>query len=133
VASEALGTTKSGPSAPTILTRPALYTAVVGALALGAGVVVGMQAKKVADRAPDADGNGIADISRKERIDAQHQANLSTALMAGGAGVVGASVVWLAIIPTTSEAPKATPSVVPGASSGKTSSTALHFLLGGSF
>ncbi len=53
-----------GPSKPTVFSRPALYTMVVGVLAVGAGVVVGQQAKKIADRAPDADGNGIADITR---------------------------------------------------------------------
>ena len=32
---------------------------------MGAGVVVGQQAKKIADRASDTDGNGIANITRK--------------------------------------------------------------------
>ncbi|WP_224242969.1 PEGA domain-containing protein [Hyalangium gracile] len=133
VAAEALETRKES-SMPAVFSRPALYTAVVGALAMGAGVVVGMQAKNIADRAPDGDGNGISDITRKERIDGQNQANLSTALLTGGAAVVGGSVLWLVIMPTRSEAPKAAPSVAPGAASGgTTSSTALHLLFGGSF
>ncbi|MFL5346293.1 MAG: PEGA domain-containing protein [Hyalangium sp.] len=122
------------PSAPTVFSRPALYTAVVGVLAMGAGVMVGMQAKKVANRAPDADGNGIADITRKERIDAQNQANLATALTAGGAAVAGGSVLWLVLMPTRSEAPKSVaPVVAPGGASSATPSTALHLILGGSF
>ncbi|MBN1207067.1 MAG: PEGA domain-containing protein [Myxococcaceae bacterium] len=120
-----------GPSAPSILRRPALYTAVVGLLTVGAGVVVGMQAKEIADRAPDADGNGIADITRRERIDGQSKANLSTALMVGGAAAVGGSVAWLVLVPTHSEPPKAAPSVASGGASGGT--TGLHLVLGGSF
>ncbi|WP_224242967.1 hypothetical protein [Hyalangium gracile] len=120
---------KQGAPAPAILKRPALYTAVVGALAMGAGVVMGMQARKVADRAQDTDGDGVANITRQERIDLKGQANLSTALLAGGAAVAGGSVLWLVLMPTRTEAPKA----APGAASGTTSSTAFHLLLGGSF
>ncbi len=121
----------AGPSSPTVFGRPALYTAVVGVLAVGAGAFVGMQAKKIADRAPDADGNGIADITRAERIDGQNKANLSTALMAGGAAVAGGSVLWLVLVPTRGEPPKAAPTVAPGAASGGT--TGLHLVVGGSF
>jgi hypothetical protein len=122
---------RESPSGPTVFSRPALYTAVVGVLAIGAGVMVGMQAKKIANRAPDADGNGIADITRGERIDGQKQANLSTALLAGGAAVAGGSALWLIVMPTRSEPAKAAPSVVPGGTSGST--TAVHLFFGGSF
>jgi hypothetical protein len=123
---------KESSSAPTVFGRPALYTAVVGALAMGAGVMVGMQAKKIANRAPDTDGNGIADITRQERIDGQNKANLSTALVAGGAAVAGGSMLWLALVPTRSEA-KATPALVPGSAGGGKPSTSLQLFLGGSF
>ncbi|HYI00746.1 PEGA domain-containing protein [Hyalangium sp.] len=123
---------REGPSKPTVFGRPALYTAVVGVLAMGAGVMVGMQAKKIADRAPDADGNGIADITRRERLDGRDKANLSTALLAGGAAAAGGSVLWLVLMPTRSEPAKAAaPSVAPGASSGGT--TSLHLIVGGNF
>ncbi len=118
-------------SAPTIFSRPALYSAAVGVLAVVAGVVVGQQAKKTASRAPDANGDGIADITRKERIDAKRQVNLSTALVAGGAGVAGASAVWLVLVPARGEPARATPSVGPVGDSG--ASTALHLIVGGSF
>ncbi|WP_224365014.1 PEGA domain-containing protein [Hyalangium versicolor] len=124
-------TTKKSSSAPAILKRPAFYTAIIGALAVGAGVVVGMQAKKTADDAQDTDGDGIANITRKERIDLASQANLSTALLAGGAAVAGGSVLYLVLMPTRSEAPKAT--VEPGTGTGSTPSTAIHLLVGGSF
>ncbi|HEX8705842.1 MAG TPA: PEGA domain-containing protein [Myxococcaceae bacterium] len=127
-------TRKAGSSEPTIFGRPALYTAVVGLLAVGAGIVVGQGAKKTASNAADADGNGIADITRRERLDAQRQANLSTAMVAGGAAAAGASVVWLVLVPTHSPAPQAAPTgpaVAPGGSSG--ASTALHLVVGGSF
>lgn len=129
-----MSTRQEGPSKPSIFKRPAFYTAVVGALALGAGVVMGMSAKKVADRAQDTDGDGVANITRQERIDLKGQANLSSMLMAGGGAVAAGSVVWLAIMPTRSEAPKVAPSGEgPGSASGSTSSTAFHLLVGGSF
>jgi hypothetical protein len=121
---------REGPSGPTLFSRPAVYTAVVGLLAVGAGVLVGQQAKKVGTRAVDADGNGIADITRRERLDAASQANLSTALVAGGAAVAGGSLVWLMLVPQT-ESSKAAPSVAPATTGGST--TSLHLFLGGSF
>jgi hypothetical protein len=124
---------ESSSSSPAVLRRPALYTAVVGALVMGAGVAVRMQAKKLADQAPDTDGNGIANITRQERLDLKSKANLSTALLAGGAAVAGGSVLWLVLMPTQSAAPKGpAANVAPGASGGAPS-TALHLIVGGSF
>jgi hypothetical protein len=119
---------KADSSGPTIFGRPALYTAVVGILAVGAGVIVGQQASSVGSRAADADGNGIADITRGERLSAQRQANLSTALVAGGAAAAGASIGWLVLVPTRTEP---VPSVAPGGGGG--ASTSLHLFVGGSF
>ncbi|KFE71246.1 hypothetical protein [Hyalangium minutum] len=129
----AAGATKrnEGSSKSTVFRRPALYTMVLGVIAMGAGVMVGMQAKKIADRAPDADGNGIADITRAERLQGRDKANLSTALVSGGAAVAGASALWLFIMPTRSEPAKGTPSVVSGTTPG--ASTSIHLLVGGSF
>ena len=124
---------KKGPSSPTIFGRPALYTAVVGVLAIGAGVVLGLQAKQIADRAPDTDGNGIANITRKERIDLKSKANLSTALLAGGAAVAGGSVLWLVRHARPERGSKGGGRGGPGAAAARASSTALHLLLGGSF
>jgi hypothetical protein len=121
---------KKESSEPTLFGRPALYTAVLGLVAVGAGAVIGQGAKSTASRAVDADGNGIADITRKERLDAQRQANLGTALVAGGAAVAGASVVWLVLVPTRDPAQGST-TVAPGGSGG--GSTSLHLFVGGSF
>ncbi len=123
---------KKGPSEPTVFSRPALYTAVVGALAIGAGVMIRMQAKQLADRAPDTDGNGIANITRKERLEVKNKTNLSTALLTGGAAMAGGSVLWFVLMPTRNESPTAT-TVVPGGASAGSPSTALHLILGGSF
>lgn len=110
-----------------IYKRPALYTALVGLAAVGAGVVLGMGAKDVESRAGDTDGDGIWDISRKERLDAQSQANLATALIAGGGVVAAGSAAWLVLMPTRSAAP------TPVAGGGSGASTALHLIVGGSF
>jgi hypothetical protein len=132
VVAEATKPRNEGPSALTVFGRPALYTAVVGVLAIGAGVMVGQQAKTIANRAVDADGNGIADITRSERLDGRDKANLSTALVAGGAAVAGGSALWLILMPTRSEpARAAAPRVAPGGTSG--GSTSLHLIVGGSF
>jgi len=121
---------KKESSEPTLFGRPALYTAVLGLVAVGAGAVIGQGAKSTASRAVDADGNGIADITRKERLDAQRQANLGTALVAGGAAVAGASVVWLVLVPTREPAQGST-TVAPNGGGG--GSTSLHLFVGGSF
>ena len=123
---------RKGPSEPTLFGRPALYTAVLGVLAIGAGIVVGQQAQGIADRAPDADGNGIANITRVERLQGRDKANLSTALVASGAAVAGGSALWLFLMPTRSEPVKsvAPVSAPAGAGSGTTS---LHLIFGGNF
>jgi hypothetical protein len=125
-------TRQRGPSEPTIFSRPALYTAVLGVLVMGAGVVVGQQAAKIANRAPDANGDGIADITRLERLQGRDKANLSTALVSSGAAVAGGSALWLFLMPTRSEPAKSVAPVTAsaGASSGTTS---LHLIVGGSF
>jgi hypothetical protein len=122
---------QEGPSQPTVFARPALYTVLVGVLAMGAGVMVGQQAKAIANRAPDADGNGIADITRAERLQGRDKANLSTALVASGAAVAGGSVLWLVLVPTRSEPAKASPAMTPGATGG--ANTSVHLLVGGNF
>jgi hypothetical protein len=114
-----------------VFKRPALYTALVGLAAVGVGMVMGKSAKDVEARAGDADGDGIYDVSRKERLDAQSQANLATALIVGGGVVTAGSVVWLVVVPARS-APSSS-SLEPGGRGGASSSTALHLVVGGSF
>ncbi len=113
-----------------LLKRPAFYTALLGLAAVGAGVVMGLAAKDVESRANDANGDGVFDISRKERLDAQTQANLATALLVGGGAVTAGSAVWLLVVPART-APAST-SVAPAAG-GNGASTALHLMVGGSF
>lgn len=120
------------PSEPTILSRPALYTAVLGVLVMGAGVVVGQEAQGIANRAPDANGDGIADITRLERLQGRDKANLSTALVSSGAAIAGGSALWLFLVPTRSEPVKSVaPVSTPAGASGGT--TSLHFIVGGNF
>lgn len=122
------GVSKKGPSGPSIFKRPAFYTAVVGLAAVGVGAALGMKAKSVGDKAVDANGDGVLDITRGEFRDAEKQATLATALMAGGGAVAGGSVLWLVLVPTRSAPP---PSPVSGTSQG--ASTGVHLLAGGSF
>lgn len=120
---------KAGPSGPSIFSRPALYTTLVGLAVVGLGAVVGKGAKDVESRAVDANGDGVLDISPRERDDAKSQANLATALMAGGGAVAAGSVLWLVLVPAKRPAPAA--SVAPARADG--ASTSLHLVVGGSF
>jgi hypothetical protein len=123
---------RKGPSEPTLFSRPALYTAVLGVLVIGAGIVVGQQAQEIAGRAPDANGDGIADITRVERLQGRDKANLSTALVSSGAAVAGGSALWLFLVPTRSEPVKSVaPVSTPAGASGGT--TSLHLIVGGNF
>jgi hypothetical protein len=120
---------KASPGGPSLFKRPAFYSGVVGLAALGVGVAMGLQAQSVSDRARDANGDGVLDVTRVEVQDAEKQAQLATILMAGGGAVVGGSVLWLVLVPTKSAPP---PSATVGASSGG-ASTGLHLFAGGTF
>ncbi|TQF17348.1 hypothetical protein FJV41_03425 [Myxococcus llanfairpwllgwyngyllgogerychwyrndrobwllllantysiliogogogochensis] len=117
---------KRGRGTP-IYKRPAFYTALVGLAAVGVGAVLGKGAKDVEGRAKDADGDGMLDVSRKERLDAQSQAKLSQWLAIGGGAVTAGSVTWLLVVPSHSEAPTPAGTVSAGAA------TAVHVIVGGSF
>lgn len=119
---------KSGPSGPSVFSRPALYTTVLGLAAVGAGVAMGMGLQ---GRVQDANGDGVMDLSRTEYMAARQQSMISTALMAGGGAVAGGSLLWLLIVPARSE--PVSSSVAPVSSGKGTGGTALHFVLGGSF
>lgn len=116
-------------SGSSIFSRPAFYTTVLGLAAAGAGVALGMGLQ---GKAQDANGDGVMDITRKEYLAARQQSTISTALIAGGGAVAGGSLLWLLIVPQRSTpAPSA---VAPGSSgTGTSGTTALHFVIGGSF
>lgn len=118
----------SSPGGPSVFSRPALYTAVVGLAALGAGVAMGLPLQ---NKAVDANGDGVLDISRAEYQAARQQSMLSTALMAGGGALAGGSLLWLIVVPQRS-APVSS-SVAPVTSGKGSSDTALHLVIGGSF
>lgn len=118
----------SSSGGPSIFSRPALYTAVVGLAALGAGVAMGLPLQ---NKATDANGDGVLDISRKEYLAARQQSMISSALMAGGGAVAGGSLLWLLIVPQRS-APVSS-SVAPVTHGTGSSATALHLVIGGSF
>ena len=119
----------SGPSGPSIFTRPALYTTVLGLAVAGVGVAMGMglQGKVV-----DADGDGVQDLSRSDYLALRQQSALATALIAAGGTVTAGSVVWLVVVPQRSG--PASTSVAPVTSGpGSSGTTALHLVFGGSF
>ncbi|KFA89641.1 PEGA domain-containing protein [Archangium violaceum] len=118
----------SGSSGPTVFSRPALYTTVLGLAAVGAGVAMGMGLQ---GKVQDANGDGIMDVSRAEYLAARQQSMIATALMAGGGAVAGGSLLWLFIVPARSE--PVSSSVAPVSNGKGTSGTALHFVIGGSF
>jgi hypothetical protein len=124
-----VGVARKASSGPSLFKRPAFYTAVVGLAAVGVGVAMGLGAQGVSDRARDANGDGVLDVTRVEVQDAEKQAQLATILMAGGGAVVGGSVLWLVLVPTKSAPP---PSATVGASRGG-ASTGIHLFAGGSF
>ncbi|ATB45319.1 hypothetical protein [Corallococcus macrosporus] len=121
-----VASSRKGPG-KSLFKRPALYTALLGLAAVGAGVVMGLSAKDVEKRAGDADGDGVFDVTRQERLDAQSQANLATALLVGGGAVTAGSVAWLVLVPARG----APTSLSPGTGGG--ASTSLHLMVGGSF
>jgi hypothetical protein len=117
-------------SGTSLFKRPALYSAVVGLVAVGVGVAMGLQSQSVGERARDANGDGVLDVTRVEVQDAEKQAQLATILMAGGGAVVGGSVLWLVLVPTRSAPP---PSATAVGAAGGGASTGIHLLAGGSF
>jgi hypothetical protein len=120
----------SGPSGPSIFSRPALYTTVLGLAAVGAGVALGMPLR---GKAQDVDGDGVLDISRREYQALRQQSLLSTALMAGGGAVAGGSLLWLIIVPQRSPVSSSVAPVAGGAGGAGRGDMALHFVFGGSF
>jgi hypothetical protein len=131
VASVKKKSSKSSSGGPSVFSRPALYTAVVGLAAVGAGVALGMSAKGVADRATP-DGSGVLGVTRREYEAARQQSTLSSALMAGGGALAGGSLLWLIIVPARSAPPSSSLGPV-STGTGGTGSTALHLVVGGSF
>ena len=114
-------------SGPSIFSRPALYTTVLGLAAVGVGVALG---SGLGGKVADADGDGVQDLTRTQYLAARQQAAVATALMAGGGAVAAGSVVWLLVVPQRSSAAT---SVAPVTSGKGSSDTALHFVIGGSF
>lgn len=118
----------SSGTSPSVFSRPALYTTVLGLAAVGAGVAMGMGLQ---GKVQDANGDGVMDLSRTEYLAIRRQSMLSTALMAGGGAVAGGSLLWLIVVPARAE--PVSSSVAPVSNGKGTSGTALHLVIGGSF
>lgn len=84
-----------------IYTRPGLYVALAGAVALGVGAMLGSNAKGIERRATDGDGDGILDITRAEANNAKSSGMLGTILMGAGGAAVAGGVVWMFVAPGT--------------------------------
>ncbi len=115
-------------SGPSVFSRPALYTTVLGLAAVGAGVALGMGLRDVGQA---TDAEGVRQITRTEYLAAQRKDALATALMAGGGAVAAGSLVWLIVVPARSE--PVSSSVAPVAGAPASPGMALHFVFGGSF
>jgi hypothetical protein len=120
---------KSSSGGPSVFSRPALYTTVVGLAAVGAGVALGMSARSAA--AKGVDGQGVQNLTRSEYLAARRQSMLASGLMAGGGAVAGGSLLWLIIVPARSEPSSA--SLATGATGAGSGRTDLHLVIGGSF
>ncbi|ATB35758.1 PEGA domain-containing protein [Cystobacter fuscus] len=122
---------KSGSSNPTIFSRPALYTTVLGLAAVGAGVAMGLPLQQ---RTLKIDRQGVVDIHRGEYASMRQQALISTALMAGGGAVAAGSLAWLIIVPQRSAPASSSVAPVAGGTGGSgRGDMALHLVFGGSF
>lgn len=122
---------KSGSSNPTIFSRPALYTTVLGLAAVGAGVAMGLPLQQ---RTLKIDRQGVVDIHRGEYEAMRQSALISTALMAGGGAVAAGSLAWLIIVPQRSAPASSSVAPVAGGTGGSgRDGMALHLVFGGSF
>ncbi|MFL5319467.1 MAG: hypothetical protein ACJ790_07400 [Myxococcaceae bacterium] len=86
-----------------IYTRPGLYVAVAGAVAIGVGAVFGSQAKSIEHRATK-DDNGIYNITRTEMQTAKSNALLANILMGVGGAAVAGGTIWMFVAPGTAKA-----------------------------
>jgi hypothetical protein len=121
----------SGPSNPTIFSRPALYTTVLGLAAVGAGVAMGLPLR---ERTLRIDRQGVVDINRRDYESLRQNALISTALMAGGGAVAAGSLAWLIIVPQRSAPASSSVAPVAGGTGGSgRGDMALHLVFGGSF
>jgi hypothetical protein len=100
------------PAGSPILTRPSVWVAAAGAVALAVGAGVGSSVSSFQKRAVDANGDGVLDVTRAELAGAQRNALIANVLMGVGAAAVGAGAIWFFVEP----APPASP--VGSASSG---------------
>ncbi|MET0404351.1 MAG: PEGA domain-containing protein [Cystobacter sp.] len=118
-----------GSSGPSIFSRPALYTTVLGLAAVGAGVALGLPLR---GQAEGVDRDGVRNVTRREYEALRQQSLLSTALMAGGGAVAAGSLAWLIIVPQ--RAPVSS-SVAPVSGTGGAGrgDLSLHVVFGGSF
>ncbi len=85
------------PPPPAILTRPGLYVAAIGVVALGIASGLGASVAAAQAGAVDADGNGVIDLTRAQMVSARNNASAANVLfMAGGLAAVGGGT-WLVL------------------------------------
>jgi hypothetical protein len=96
--------------APSILSKPGLYVAIVGAIAAGVGVALGQTAQDVKMRL-EAGGSPVS-VTRTEAKAAPTQALLSNVLVGAGAAAVAGGVAW--VIVTLPPPPQVTKKAIAG-------------------
>ena len=109
--------------------RPGLYVAAAGAIALASGIGFGVSAGSIEERAGDADGDGIRDITRAEALTARSHAMLANVLVGVGAAALTGGGLWFFLEPAPT-LPRPEGADEPG-ESGR--SAGLIFTAGGAF
>ena len=110
--------------APTF--RPGWLVALGGVLVAGVGAGLGASAQAVADRAKDANGDGVLDVTRQVMLNAQGNATLANVLMVTGGAVAVGGGLWFLLAPTAPAAPAS-------AALGGTGGTGFSVMAGGTF
>jgi hypothetical protein len=113
-------------------TRPGLYLAILGAAAVGVGIVYGQSAQTVKSRI--AAGGDPVGVTRADAKAAPTSAMAANILVAAGAAAVAGGVTWIILTPGPAKAPAPAPKTGTGEPVESTpASTGFMLNLGGSF
>jgi hypothetical protein len=114
-------------SKTSLWSRPGLYVAAAGAVAIALGAAFGTSARSIESRGADADGDGVRDITRVEMQSAHSRALTANVLFGVGAAALAGGTVWMMVEPAVSPSP-----ISPG-EPGMPSTAGLMLSAGGAF